>query len=171
MAAPQPLPNRAGDEDSSPRRSWSIVAVPPRRTRALRRRILGGGRGGRYLDDVGPTGLHLGAFDGEGRLIGSVAVHPEPLPGGNDGAPPAQWRLRAMAVEPAWRRRGVGGELLRAALAHARAEGAQGLWCHALESARGFYLRLGFVDAGEPFVPPVPPGAAPHRTMRFGAES
>lgn len=162
MAADEQLPHRPDRAPPAGALPWAIAEVPPERTRALRRRVLGGGRRGRYLDDAGPAGAHFGAFDGAGRLLGSAAVHPEPCPADGVAAPAELWRLRAMAVEPAWRGRGLGKELVRAALAHAAARGATGLWCHALESARGFYLALGFVDAGEPFAPP---GAALHRTM------
>ncbi|MBI1379491.1 MAG: GNAT family N-acetyltransferase [Planctomycetaceae bacterium] len=162
MAADQPLPHRPDPTPPAEARPWVISEVPPERTRALRRRVLGGGRRGRYLDDAGPDGAHFGAFDGAGRLLGSAAVHPEPCPGDGATGTDDLWRLRAMAVEPEWRGRGLGKELVRAALAHAEPRGATGLWCHALESARGFYLALGFVDAGEPFAPP---GAALHRTM------
>lgn len=162
MAAEQHLPHPPDPAHPTETRPWVIAEVPPERTRALRRRVLGGGRRGRYRDDAGPEGAHFGAFDGAGRLLGSAAVHPEPFPTGGATKPDNLWRLRAMAVEPEWRGRGLGKELVRAALSHAEAHGAAGLWCHALESARGFYLALGFVDAGEPFAPP---NAALHRTM------
>jgi len=60
--------------------------------------------------------------------------------------------LYGMWVEPAWRRRGVGGSLVQAVVDWARSWGARGVILGVTErneGAAGFYERLGFTDTGE----------------------
>ena len=94
------------------------------------------------------TALHLVAVDGE-RVVGTCRLV-------EDGD---RWRLGRMAVDAAWRGRGVGAALLRAG--HEEAVGAGGGEIHlaAQMSARDFYRRYGyraygdlFDDAGIPHV-------------------
>lgn len=56
-----------------------------------------------------------------------------------------------LAVEPDWRRRGVGTALVETALEHGRRSGAKRVFLEVRESnqaARGFYRRQGFAVAG-----------------------
>ncbi len=145
--------------DSTPLPPWHIAPVPPARTRALRRLVFGAPAGGRYCDDPGPDGLHLAALDQAGKVIASGAIE--------RSADAAGWRVRAMAVNPAWRGRGVGAALLAALVDHARARGATHIWCHARVTVEDFYRAAGWVRSGSPF--PVP-GAPEHVRMELAGE-
>lgn len=60
--------------------------------------------------------------------------------------------LYGMWVEPAWRRRGVGGSLVQAVVDWARSWSARAVLLGVTErndGAAGFYERLGFADTGE----------------------
>src|SRR4051812_6371643 len=50
--------------------------------------------------------------------------------------------LRSLAVDPAWRRAGIGGSLVEALLAHARACGPRRIYLRTFET--GFFARFGF---------------------------
>lgn len=89
---------------------------------------------------------HVLARDAAGEAIGTGRLLP-------DG------RIGRMAVVRGWRGRGVGGALLDALVAAARAAGHRQVYLHAQEQARGFYERAGFVvhdptfeEAGIPHV-------------------
>lgn len=96
--------------------------------------------------------IHLGAFDEEGRLIGCVLLLP--AAGG-----PA--RIRQMAVDEEYRRRGVGTELMRRIEALAREMGIRRLTMHARLSAQDFYERLGYRTVSDVFQEVT----IPHREM------
>lgn len=72
-----------------------------------------------------------------------------------------QGRVGRMAVAKAWRRQGVGGALLSAAVAAARARGQSEVALAAQSHAISFYERHGFRAAG----PEYPEAGIPHRTM------
>jgi GNAT superfamily N-acetyltransferase len=64
------------------------------------------------------------------------------------GHPPSRWGYLGNAfVLPAWRSRGIGGALLDAALAHARAEGHARVVLSPSERSVPFYRRAGFTPA------------------------
>lgn len=92
-----------------------------------------------FPGDDAPGAVHLGAFDGGGRLVGIASVMEE------NGL-----RLRGMAVENDWRGRGVGTVLVRQVHAIA-SERRQPLWCNARAAAVGFYEKLGWAVEGEQF--------------------
>lgn len=114
-------------------------------TRELRRRVLRSHQ--RPEDpmpgDDRPDARHLAAFDDDGRLLGTCLVFAEPCSWRPER--PA-WILRSMAVEPDAQGRGVGREVLAAALDTARDGGAALLWCHARDTAAGFWRAMGFRD-------------------------
>ena len=60
-------------------------------------------------------------------------------------------KIGRMAVHHFLRGTGVGREVLRALMAHARAAGFERVVLHAQSSAEGFYRRLGFSPVGQPF--------------------
>lgn len=91
------------------------------------------------------------AFDGLGAAIGVARVTPE-------------GRIGRMAVAPSWRRRGVGGALLQAAIQAARAQGHGSLRLSAQTHAMPFYERHGFVATGAAYLD----AGIPHRTMILG---
>lgn len=100
-------------------------------------------------DGIDPDCMHVVAEDGAGRVIGTGRL----LPGGHVGR---------MAVDAAWRRRGVGRALLDALLACARARGLAAVELHAQTTAIGFYERAGFIAEGAEF----DEAGLPHRRMR-----
>jgi RimJ/RimL family protein N-acetyltransferase len=69
------------------------------------------------------------------------------------GVPQGEWYgIYCMAVAPPVRRRGFGGEVLRALLGHARKQGARRAYLIVLErnaAARALYERAGFRVAGQ----------------------
>jgi predicted GNAT family N-acyltransferase len=60
--------------------------------------------------------------------------------------------LGRLAVDPAERRRGIGGALLHEAAVRARAVGATRIGLHAQLDVRALYAAAGYVERGEPFV-------------------
>jgi GNAT superfamily N-acetyltransferase len=72
------------------------------------------------------------------------------------------WRVRGMATDPAARGRGLGGEILQALVAHARAHGAELIWANARLPAVGLYERAGFRPEGGVFDVE---GIGPHQRM------
>jgi len=72
------------------------------------------------------------------------------------------YRLRGMATHPEWRGRGIGSQLLTAAMAYLTERYADYLWCNARRVAYDFYLHLGFDFVSDEFEIP---GIGPHRVM------
>jgi GNAT superfamily N-acetyltransferase len=117
----------------------------------------------RWDGDDAPDTAHFGAFEGD-RLVAVGTV----LRDAPKGSPDARaWRLRGMATAPEARGRGHGAAIVRAALAHVRAQGGTLLWFNARTGAVGFYEKLGFVKSGAEFDVP---HAGPHfyMEMRLG---
>jgi GNAT superfamily N-acetyltransferase len=97
------------------------------------------GVGAAVLSEVSPPARFWIVRDGD-RFLGSAAVCPA-----SDGVGQFRWFL----LDPSVRGRGVGRQLLDAALAHSRAAGYRGvfLWTFdALESAARLYQSAGFVE-------------------------
>jgi putative acetyltransferase len=96
------------------------------------------------------TGALLVALDGD-AAAGCVAWRPAPAPG--------TCEIKRLWVEPAFRGRGLGDALVRAACADAAAAGMVRATLDTepatMASAHALYLRLGFRPA------PAPPGADP----------
>jgi predicted GNAT family N-acyltransferase len=83
--------------------------------------------------------VHVLAQTLEGRPIGTARL----LPDGHIGR---------MAVVKEWRRRGVGSALLNELLERAKSRGLPEVRLNAQVSARGFYLKHGFVAVGGEFL-------------------
>lgn len=91
--------------------------------------------------DAVPDALHLGWFEAS-RLVGVGTISRHALPVEPDAI---AWFVRAMAVAPDWRSKGIGGRLLEALLAHGAARDPGGIaWCHARLPAEAFYRHHGF---------------------------
>ncbi len=87
--------------------------------------------------------LHL-ALHAEGGLAGVVVLVP-PEAGART------WKLRQMAIAPAFRGRGLGTALVTAAEETVRARGGERVVLHARADAVPFYLRLGYAAEGAVF--------------------
>ena len=61
---------------------------------------------------------------------------------------PTEAQVRFMAVDPAWRRKGLGGRVLKGLEAQARALGARKVILNAREEAVAFYLGHGYQVEG-----------------------
>lgn len=107
----------------------------------------------RIAADFDADTVHIGAFDADSRLVGCATL----IPAGNG------LQLRAMAVDPARQRGGVGVAVLGAAAGIARDAG-QSLWCEARAHAVGFYERNGWAVESEQFDVPT---IGPHYRMRL----
>lgn len=93
------------------------------------------------------AGVHLGAFDGAGRLVGIASLYREDRPDG----PPGGWRLRGMATDAGVRGAGFGAAVLAASIDHVAGEGGTELWCNARLPAVDFYRRAGFEVVSDEF--------------------
>jgi predicted GNAT family N-acyltransferase len=67
-------------------------------------------------------------------------------------AAPGRAKIERVAVLREVRGKGVGAELIRAAMDQIKASGAEEAVLHAQSSATAFYLRLGFLPEGMPFL-------------------
>jgi GNAT superfamily N-acetyltransferase len=139
-----------------------VRPISPRDTHELRRKVLRGGKEAAEVnfpgdDDSGA--IHLGAFLGE-DLIGVASLLPQALPGRNLSR---AWRLRGMAVEPAFQRMGVGKALMKTAVEEARTMGIEVIWANARLTAVPFYVKLGMKVEGEVFL--TPDTSLPHRRV------
>jgi len=141
----------------------NVEVLDQSRTRDLRRTVLrpnlapdaplpGDGRTG---------GVHLGAVDDDGAVLGTCFVYPDPCPWQPECAD--AWHLRQMATAEGHRGRGIGGAVLEAAVDYTAGQGAVLLWCNARERAVPFYRRHGFTTHGEVFTDARHP--IPHQRM------
>ena len=131
----------------------TVRAVPAAETLPLRQQVL---RPHQTLDELREpdddtaASASFVAVDGTGEVVGTGVVSRRPPPwtpaGDGDG-----WQVRAMAVAPGQRGRGVGRAVLDALLAHVDAAGGDTVWCNARVPAAAFYERAGFTVVGEPF--------------------
>lgn len=85
--------------------------------------------------------LHIAAFK-ERELIGCVMLL---------FTPEGDAKLRQMAVEPAYQRKGIGQALLAYAEGEARKQGAHQIILHARTSAADFYAKVQYQPIGQPF--------------------
>jgi GNAT superfamily N-acetyltransferase len=122
-----------------------------------------------FPEDAMPDAAHFGAFSPTGLLIGVASLYRQKLiavPGVDPALwEHAAWRLRGMAVDPAWQKTGIGSRLLVACFEHVEAHGSEALWCHGRTSAREFYRRHGFTALGQELVLP---NSGPHYVMVRG---
>ena len=99
------------------------------------------------LDTVHAVALHGGRVIATGRLLPDV-----------DGKGPHVGR---MAVEPEWRRSGVGGRVLAFLEEQGRALGFHQITLHAQEYVKSFYAGHGYEEVGDMFLEV----DIPHREM------
>lgn len=85
---------------------------------------------------------HFGLFTEAGHLLGCVVALP--MPG-------RTVRIRQMAVAPDFQRRGLGTRIMQHLEQELARRGIRKAILHARAAAAGFYERLGYHVAGEPF--------------------
>ena len=111
-----------------------------------------------YLTDALPRGEYLGWVAENERpaatAIGGAGVQlrpilPRPRPGSDHLELGPEAIVLNVYVEPAWRRCGVGGALMRAVLAALADRGIQRVVLHASQDGRRLYERLGFAATNE----------------------
>ena len=124
-----------------------IVEITAADTHDLRKRLLRDGTSSDVVvwdGDDEPTTFHLGAC-ADGALIAISTWLRRRYP---DRPAEQAVQLRGMAVDPATRGTGVGGQLLQVGLTRCAAEGATLLWARARVAALSFYARHGFEPVG-----------------------
>jgi GNAT superfamily N-acetyltransferase len=112
-----------------------------------------------YPEDNYPDVVHLGVVD-SGDVIATSTWFAKPCPE-RDGV--AAMQLKGMAVDTSRQIGGLGRSLIDAGILHARDHGAQLVWARARDSALEFYLKCGFVIAGEGFIDE--PTGMPHHIV------
>ena len=146
-----------------------IVELHPEATYDLRQRVLRQGMPDtsvEFPEDQHPGALHLGVAVGD-DLVAVASFWPEPAP----VRPRARAaRLRGMAVDPAWQRRGLGRLLMAAASDLLANRGFEVLWANARDTALDFYERMGMDVVGEGFVSVGLPHHVVVRDLGVGAE-
>ncbi len=100
------------------------------------------------IDGLDPGCVHVLAETADGRIIGTGRLLPE-------------GRIGRLAVERAWRGRGVGRALLETLVACAAQQGFATVELHAQTRAIGFYEAAGFRAEGPEF----DDAGIPHRRM------
>ncbi|WP_144634948.1 GNAT family N-acetyltransferase [Bordetella genomosp. 13] len=105
------------------------------------------------MDDQDAVSVHAVAYDAEGRPVATGRL----LPDGHIGR---------MAVMARTRGAGVGGQVLRALIERARAQGHAEVALNAQTHARAFYEGHGFVAEGDEFVE----AGIPHVSMRLALD-
>lgn len=96
--------------------------------------------------------LHLGLYDGSGRLLGCLIMKPI-----NKGL----WKMRQVAVDESFQGRGLGQILVRYAESKMIQRGCKKIELHARDTAVPFYIRMDYKLIGEPF----DEVGIPHRAM------
>lgn len=128
-----------------------VVPIEPAQVYPLRLMVL---RPGGTLSDCiwfgdnNPDTLHLGALNVSGEVMGIASFYINACPEVHAAIP---IQLRGMATHPQVRGAGFGKAIVRYAIAHYAAQGADLMWCNARQVAVSFYSDLGFRITGEPF--------------------
>lgn len=140
-----------------------VYEIPSSETWNLRHRVLrplpANAAECAFPGDEDPGTFHLGAFL-DGKLVGIATFMQEPFAKAPEARLPV--RLRGMASDPDFRRRGIGRALVQEGERKLTAKGSNLLWFNAREVAFPFYEALGYVYASEMFDIP---GVGPHRVM------
>jgi ribosomal protein S18 acetylase RimI-like enzyme len=135
-----------------------LIELDGAQTWPLRKRVLRGddpAAPGRFPEDDQPGVFHLGVRDSSGMVVAIATFIP-----GDDGV-----QLRGMAVDPRRQGEGIGSLLVDGAATRLRDLGIERLWCHARDTAIGFYERMGFRVISESFIHGE--SGLPHTTMEL----
>ncbi len=139
-----------------------VQAVAAEATYALRQRVLRPRLSLAEMampGDEDPATVYL-AIQDDGQVVCTLRLQPVPCPW-TEGAD-AAWQLRGMATAPDYRGRGLGSELVTAAVDRVAEHGGNLLWCKARVPAQKFYNKAGFVAVTTPWEEP---GHGPHIGM------
>lgn len=112
----------------------------------------------KYETDYLDTSFHMGAFY-DGKLVSIASFCEEIHPELNSGK---QYRLRAMATLPEFRKQNIGSSIVNDAESKLRKKNIDYLWCKGRTEVQSYYKKLGFVPFGEVFNYP---GLGPHIVM------
>lgn len=99
----------------------------------------------RYFAETIPTGRFVAWIaEAEGAVVASsgLAILERPPAFSNLGG--LEGYILNMYTLPGWRRRGIGGALLREILAYAKRAGVARLWLHTSDDGRAIYEAAGF---------------------------
>jgi predicted GNAT family N-acyltransferase len=99
--------------------------------------------------------VHIIALDGPDRVVGCVLI----------GLVDNSARARQMAVEDAYRGRGIGSELMRQAEQAASARRISAMTLHARLSAKAFYEHLGYAVTSDVFTEVTIPHVAMNKDL------
>jgi N-acetylglutamate synthase-like GNAT family acetyltransferase len=102
--------------------------------------------------------VHLVAMNGEGRVIGCVLV----AFSGNIA------KVRQLAIEGAYRGRGIGAELMKRAEQAVLARNIRTVTLHGRATERGFFEKLGYTAASEVFTEVTIPHIAMQKDLTGG---
>lgn len=91
------------------------------------------------FDDIDKTATHIILFDGS-HPVGVCRVFTDYESG--------RVMIGRVAVRKAFRGRGLGADIVRAAEEYAADSGVNEIWIHSQEQAAGFYSTLGYGDTG-----------------------
>ena len=127
----------------------TVEEVPAGVTYPLRGAVRRPGRPVEIPGDDDPATFHLAAIVPAGQVVGVVRFHPQPCPWRPDDG--SAWQLRGMATDPAVRGAGAGRALVTEGLCRVAELGGRLVWCDARAAASGFYERMGFTVATEPY--------------------
>lgn len=102
-------------------------------------------------DDPRPAdAVTLAVIEDDDVIHGAVTLAPAAWPAPDLAELPApQWQLRALAVVPESRGRGIGGVLVDAAADFAGGRSAASIWAQIRVAALRVYLRCGWVVVGD----------------------
>lgn len=115
-----------------------------------------------FVGDNEESTLHLTCL-AAGALIGIGSVIQESE---NGELGQNIWRIRGMAVDPSYRGRGIGAQILDSLIKYVELNQGQKIWCNARTPAIGLYKKFGFHTHGEEFELPE---IGPHyRMLRSG---
>jgi GNAT superfamily N-acetyltransferase len=108
--------------------------------------------------DTEPGAFHIGALK-DGVVVGTSTFLIDINPKFEEKN---QYRLRAMATDPAVRGTGTGAKIIEKAIEELKSKGIKLLWCDARLKACGFYEKLNFKVLGDIYEVPV---IGPHKLM------
>lgn len=111
-----------------------------------------------FEGDADDSTFHLGAYIDE-KLASVASFYLAKNEAFDDEY---QVQLRGMATLPEYRGQGLSSSLLRTAFPLISKNHISLLWCHARQSALGFYKKVGFESVGEEFEIP---GVGPHTLL------